>query len=47
MRIAITSTKTETHVYSRLRNAIAPWRIAVDSSIMRSLPLGAAITTRV
>ncbi len=47
MRTAITTTNTETQMYSRRRNAIAPCLIAVESSIMRSLPWGAASTARV
>ena len=41
------ATNAATQVYSRRMKAIAPSRIAVANSTMRSLPCGIASTTRV
>ena len=44
MRIAIAATKTETQLYSFLRNALEPFWISVMRKTMRSLPGSAAFT---
>ena len=41
----MTPTKTDTHWYSRRKNAMAPSRMASPISFMRSVPSSAFITT--